>query len=97
MDENNTKDILIKTKPGTIERKTRGKVAEEEYCWWHLHKLPNPCVIGGKVLFCDGKKIFAEGEIIDLDTNRSNIIFTPLIIVDKPQSKRATFRGFTYA
>lgn len=96
LDQDGMRDILIRAKPSTVDYKMKGKVAEEEYCFWLVHKLPKGSVIGGNVLFCDGKKIFAEGEIIGLDTQRNRILFEPLIKVNKPQPKRAPHRGYAY-
>lgn len=92
-------DILILTKPEKIMHKMEDVVGKDGYCWWTLPRLPIKTELysGGKVLFTDGKDVFAEGEVIGRDdTDRHAIMFKPLKRVKYPQPKKAPTRGFTY-
>jgi len=92
-------DILISAKPEKIEHKMEDVVGTDGYCWWTLARLPIQAELynGGKVLFTNGKDVFAEGEIISRDdVEHHAIIFKPLKRVKYPQPKKAPTRGFTY-
>jgi len=90
-------NILIRTKPETVEHKIEESVESGCICWWTLSVLPTKEV--KKVLFTDGKTVFAEGEYYgkaEDEEGRPCIEFSPLKRVNYPQPKQAPTRGFTY-
>jgi len=95
-------DILIRAKREKVEHKFRKNVLEENpdedpdelYCYWTgIH--PKNTKSGDKVMFTDGKMVYAEGKIQDV-TQWNGIEFYPLEEVNYPQPKQAPTRGFTY-
>ena len=101
-------NILIRTKPETVEHKMRDVIdkknsqlehGEEDidwqsgWCWWTVSNPPIRKGIG-RVLFTDGTNVFAEGKFYG--TAIKAIEFSALKRVDYPQPKKAPTRGFTY-
>jgi len=111
-------DVLIRTTREKIEHKFADKVGKDEYCFWTMLRPPKQTlwlgseknIDGNKIMFTDGKNVFAEGTIIEViptkssgkfnrnteDVTKGEIRFTPLKRVNYPQPKIAPTRGFTY-
>jgi len=99
-------NILIRTKPEKVEHKMEDVInaknekcnSEEDmdsgWCWWDVSRAP---IREGilKVLFTDGKNVFAEGDFYGTSTDPA-IEFSPLRRVNYPQPREAPTRGFTY-
>jgi len=111
-------NILIRAKPDKIEHKYADKCGKDEYCFWTMLRPPKQTLFlgsekdidGNKIMFTDGKNVYAEGTIIEVipttsigkfnrnseDVTKGEIRFTPLTHVNYPQPKNAPTRGFTY-
>ena len=89
-------DVLIRAKRERAEHKFEDKVpVDTVYCYWAgIH--PKNVKAGDKVMFTDGKTVYAEGTILGV-TNEEGLLFSPLKRVSYPQPKKAPTRGFTYA
>jgi len=88
-------DILIRAKRERVEHKFEDKVPSNTvYCYWTgIH--PKNIETGDKVMFTDGKTVYAEGVILGVD-DFDGLMFEPLKRVSYPQPKKAPTRGFTY-
>lgn len=101
-------DILIRAKRETVEHKMREVIDkhnsqlelgeddpdwESDFCYWTLSRLPKKKNIK-KVLFTDGKIVFAEGKFLMISSDA--VEFDALERVNYPQPKQAPTRGFTY-
>lgn len=95
-------NILIRARKEVVLHKLESEVKEDlgddyddsVYCWWEgIH--PKNIQEGDKVMFTDGKNVYAEGEIIG-ESSDEGLKFKPLKQVDYPQPKVAPTRGFTY-
>jgi len=101
-------NVLIRTTRAKIEHKmedvidkANAKLPEDEkdvgWCFWTLSIKPKKEKIK-KVLFTDGKTVFAEGKFYGTatDDDKPCIEFSALKRVNYPQPKKAPTRGFTY-
>jgi len=88
-------NILIRAKRERAEHKFEDKVpVNTVYCYWAgIH--PKNVKAGDKVMFTDGKTVYAEGVILGVD-DFVGLMFKPLKRVSYPQPKKAPTRGFTY-
>jgi len=88
-------DVLIRAKRERAEHKFEDKVpVDTVYCYWAgIH--PKNVKAGDKVMFTDGKTVYAEGTILGV-TDEEGLLFSPLKRVSYPQPKKAPTRGFTY-
>jgi len=111
-------DVLIRAKREKVEHKFEDKLPKGNYCFWTMLRPPKQTlwlgsvkdIDGNKIMFTDGKNVFAEGKIIEViptkssgrfdrnteDVTLGEIRFTPLKRVNYPQPKVAPTRGFTY-
>src|SRR4030043_1127634 len=111
-------DILIRSTREKIEHKFEDKVQKGHYCFWTMLRPPKQTLYAGsekdidgkKIMFTDGKNVFAEGTILEViptksiskfnknteDVTPGEIRFTPLKRVNYPQPKKEPPRGFTY-
>lgn len=88
-------NVLIRAKRENVEHKFEDKVPEDtEYCYWTGVK-PRKISPNSKVMFTDGKNVYAEGKILHVD-EEEGLQFEPLKRVSYPQPKVAPTRGFTY-
>ena len=100
LDEEIKYDILIRAKPAAVEHKFADKFPKDEIslCYWTVSGAPKREGIG-KILFTDGKTVFAEGKYFGIsheDDGKKGIEFFELKRVNYPQPKQAPTRGFTY-
>jgi len=88
-------DILIRAKRERVEHKFEDKVPPNTiFCFWS-GIYPLATKQGDKVMFTDGKTVYAEGTIFGV-TDEEGLLFSPLKRVSYPQPKKAPTRGFTY-
>lgn len=89
-------DILIRTTPGKLEH----KMFEHDEYYWTLAVKPKRMTIKdenkSKVMFTDGKNVFAEYAYLGWSSFEGGIVFDHYKKVDYPQPKQAPTRGFTY-
>ena len=89
-------DILIRTTP----EKLAHKMWEHEEFYWTLSGEPKRMTIEdedvSKVMFTDGKKVFAEYTYVGWSSEDKAIVFEGYRKVNYPQPKQAPTRGFTY-
>jgi len=94
-------DILIRAKREKVRHKLKKELLKEYgdelpkdmYCYWTgIHPKQKNL---GKVMFTDGKTVYAEGKII-CENAWNGLEFEPLKKVSYPQPKKAPTRGFTY-
>ena len=89
-------DILIRTTPEKLAHKM---FIHEEY-YWTLSGEPRRMTIDdedvSKVMFTDGKIVFAEYIYVGWDSDEKAIVFDHYKKVNYPQPKQAPTRGFTY-
>jgi hypothetical protein len=106
-------DILIRTTRAKAEHKMQDvidkknsklKSGEDDpdwdygWCFWTLGVKPKNQEKIKKVLFTDGKTVFAEGTFygVATDDGKPCVEFSALKRVNYPQPKKAPTRGFTY-
>jgi hypothetical protein len=87
-------DVLIRASEERIEHKLEEYVREGEHCYWTVNGTPQKAEKGDKILFSDGNRVHAEGEILWVE--HGEIHFTPLKSVDKPNPRKPPMRGFAY-
>jgi hypothetical protein len=95
--------ILIRANPEKVDHKLKknllkeygGKLPDDMYCYWTGVNPKNVEVEKDKVMFTDGKMVYAEGKILYVD-NFEGLCFEPLKKVSYKQPKKAPTRGFTY-
>ena len=87
-------NILIRAKRKKVEHKFERNLEENDYCYWTGIR-PRKAEKGDKVMFTDGKTVYAEGTILGVD-ERNGLLFTPLKEKEYRQPKKAPTRGFTY-
>lgn len=89
-------NILIRTTP----EKLRHKMFKHDDYYWTLSGEPRRMTIHdedvAKVMFTDGKNVFAEYTYVGWDSEEHGIVFTNYQKVNYPQPKPAPTRGFTY-
>jgi len=89
-------DILIRTTPSVLNH----KLFELEEFYWTLSGKPQKMTDEdegiAKVMFTDGKNVFAEYTYLGWDSIGKAIVFDSYRKVDYPQPKKAPTRGFTY-
>ena len=89
-------DILIRTTPEKLEH----KMFEHDEYYWTLSGEPRRMTIEdeghSKVMFTDGKNVFAEYTYLGWSGIEHGIVFNNYIKVNYPQPKKAPTRGFTY-
>jgi len=88
-------NILIRTTP----EKLAHKMSIGEY-YWTLSGQPKQMTIedeeNAKVMFTDGKNVFAEYRYLGWSDFEHGIVFDKFRRVNYPQPKVAPTRGFTY-
>ena len=89
-------NILIRTTPEKLEH----KMYTMEGFFWTLSGEPRRMTGEdedvSKVMFTDGKNVFAEYTFVGWDSYEKAIVFDHYKKVDYPQPKQAPTRGFTY-
>lgn len=94
--EHKMEDVINK-KNSKLKRGEDDPDFESGWCFWTLSIKPKKEKIK-KVLFTDGKTVFAEGKFygVATDDDKPCIEFSALKRVNYPQPKKAPTRGFTY-
>ena len=88
-------DVLIYADRVDVEHKLRGNLADEhDRCYWTVSGTPRQTEPGCRVLFTDGERVHAAGEITDVEDGR--LWFDPLERVDEELPCEPTTRGFKY-
>lgn len=87
-------DVLIRARRERVEHKFQRNCPSADYCFWTGIK-PRKVLPGDIVMFTDGERVYAQGEIQGVD-EFEGLIFSPLKEVDYLQPKKAPTRGFTY-
>jgi len=89
-------DILIRATPEKLSHKLYD---DEDFCWT-LSGEPKRMTIDdedtAKVMFTDGKNVFAEYTYVGWYSEDKAIVFNNYREVNYPQPKVALTRGFTY-
>ena len=89
-------DILIRTKEDVLEH----KMLDNEEFYWTLPGKPRKMTEEdegkAKVMFTDGKNVYAEYTYQGWDPFYKGIVFDNYKKVNRPQPKTAPTRGFTY-
>lgn len=88
------KDVLIYTDRTDLEHKLRGEVPVGHECYWTVNGTPQRTERGQSVLFTDGDRVIARGEITRVEEGR--IWFEPLRETDEDLPAPPTTRGFKY-
>jgi hypothetical protein len=94
-------NILIRARKDLVQHKFKSELLKEYnnelpeglYCYWSGIHPTRPNL--NKVMFTNGKTVYAEGKIIGVDLIEG-LKFEPLTEVDYPQPRLAPTRGFTY-
>lgn len=89
------KDVLIYASRADIEHKLQGEVPPNtSYCFWTVNGTPRNTGPGASVLFCDGERVHARGDVVDIVVGE--LRFEPLERVDEPLPAEPVTRGFRY-
>lgn len=87
-------DVLIYATRDDIEHKLEAHVPDHHHCYWTVTGTPRQTEPGQSVLFSDGDRVHARGEITDVENGK--LWFRPLERVDETPPTDAPTRGFTY-
>lgn len=89
------KDVLIYADPDDVEHKLAANVpAHHDYAYWTVNGTPRQTKPGRSVLFTDGDRVFARGEVLELVVGE--LRFTSLERVDEPLPADPVTRGYKY-
>ena len=88
-------NILIRSNPKNLEHKMEDQFKDpgEHLCYWTFGITPRGKNLK-KILFTNGKNVFAEGEIIAIEDKA--IVFKPLKRVEYRQPRSPPTKGFAY-
>ncbi|WP_276257211.1 hypothetical protein [Halomontanus rarus] len=89
-----SKDVLIYADERTVEHKLESEVPDGNQCFWTVSGTPRQTDAGCEVLFSDGDRVHARGEVVDV--TRGRIWFTPLEKCDDDLPCEPVTRGFKY-
>ena len=90
-----TKDVLIYASREQIEHKLADSVPDHhDYCYWTVSGTPRQTGPGASVLFTDGDRVHARGEVTAIVVGE--IRFSPLERCDMEVPAEPVTRGFKY-
>lgn len=91
----NERDVLIYVPSiEDIRHKFESNLNDDEIAYWAVHGTPRQTGEGAAVLFSDGERVVATGDIVGVSENR--LWMDHLERDDRPNPAEPTTRGFKY-
>ncbi|WP_337653265.1 hypothetical protein [Halomontanus rarus] len=89
------KDVLIYADERTVEHKLAENIPDgHDQCFWTVSGTPRQTGPGASILFSDGDRVHARGEVVEV--TRGRIWFSPLETCDDDLPCEPVTRGFKY-
>ncbi|MFP8891845.1 hypothetical protein ACLI4U_19045 (plasmid) [Natrialbaceae archaeon A-CW2] len=88
------KDVLIYADKRTVAHKLCENVPDGHECFWTVNGTPRQTGPGASVLFSDGDRVHARGDVLEVEHGR--IWFEPLEACDESVPCEPVTRGFRY-